>query len=106
MIDHLLVQDGQIIPTTTDKHGDQIAGSPVDIKCWFRYVTGIEKGTNQEALNGIDAIIRVSPDLDVSEGTILKVEGKYWRVDRLIKARRIGDSAVQYLKAYVQAYQL
>ena len=106
IIDHTLTQTGYIIPTTTDAHGDQIAGTPEAITCRFRYVTGIERQTNAEALAGIDAIIWLRADEEAEEGTIIQVDGKYWRVDRLIKARKLSGSTVEFLKAFVVKHSL
>lgn len=106
LIDHTLTQTGNIIPTTRDSHGDQIAGTPEGITCRFRYVTGVERLQNREALAGIDAIIWLRAEEEVEEGTILQVDGHYWRVDRLVKARKLSGSTVEFLKAYVQKHSI
>jgi hypothetical protein len=45
------------------------------------------------------------PDVDVSEGTIFKADGVYWRIDRLTKARRLVGSQVMFLKALVNRHR-
>ena len=106
MIDHILTQDGFDVPVTVDSHGDQIEGSPVAMKCKFRYVTGTEKGVNKEALIGIDAIIWRDADASIQEGSIMKIDDKFWRVERLVKARKLSGDTVEFLKAYVQKYKI
>lgn len=106
MIDHALTQTGYIIPTTRDKYGDQVAGTPRAILCRFRYVTGIDRQLNAEAQTAIDAIIWVSGDEEIAEGTIVQVEGMYWRVDRLVKARKLSGSTVEFYKAYVNKHSM
>lgn len=106
MIDHTLTQTGNLITTTKDAHGDQIQSASTPILCRFRYVTGIDKGENREALAGIDAIIWLKSDSGAVEGTIIQVDGKYWRIDRLIKARKLSGDTVEFLKAFVTAHKL
>ena len=105
MIDHILNQDAEIITTTTDRHGDQIEQSSTSVKCRFRYSTIMEKNLQREGLDSTDATIWLSPDTEVSEGTIIKVDGVYWRVDRLIKARKM-DADIQFYKAFVNRHSL
>lgn len=106
MIDHVLTQTGYLIPTTRNAHGDQIAGTPIVVIGKFRYVTGIERGQNIEALDGIDAIIWLSSDVNAGEGSILQFDDKYWRIDRLTKARKISGDTVEFLKAYVKKHSM
>lgn len=106
MLDHAFTQSGYLIPTTTDEHGDQIAGTPVAITGKFRYVTGVERGMNVEALEGIDAIIWLASDSTATEGSILQFDDMYWRVDRLVKARKLSGDTIEFLKAYVKKHTI
>ena len=106
MITHILLQDAQVVPTTTDKHGDQVGGTPVDVKCRFRYITEIDRNVNREGLEASDAIIWFDPDVDIEEGSIVSVDSKYWRITRLVKASRMSGSTIEFLKAFVKAHQL
>lgn len=106
LIDHILTQDAQIIHTNRDIHGDQLESSTEDIKIRFRYITVLDKNASREALDSADAMVWFSPSADVQEGSIIKVDDKYWRVDRLIKARRLTDSTTQFLKATVKVHSI
>lgn len=107
MLENALLQDANIITTTTDKHGDQIQSATTSIKCRFRYITEINQSNNQEALNtGADAIVWTSSDTAIAEGTIIQVDDNYWRIIRLVKARRLSSADVQFLKAYVVRHEL
>ena len=103
MIGHILSQDATIVTTTTDKHGDQVLGEETAIKCRFRYITQVDRNVNQEAVRSA-AIIWFSPDAPVVEGTIIGAEGAYWRVQQLVKARRMRGSTVEFLKAFVDKH--
>lgn len=104
MIDHLRNQTAYILTTTQDKFGDQKEASRKAIKVRFRYMTDIDRNVNREAITA-DAIIWFSKDEAVTEGTIVQVDDKYWRVNTLIKARKM-DETVQFLKAFVEKHTL
>jgi hypothetical protein len=106
MIDHILNQEGFIVETTTDKHGDQVEDKLTPVRCRFRYITGIEKGINAEDFQGSNAMIWFAPDANIEEGSVVQVDSKYWRVDRLIRARKMSGSTVEFLKAFVKNHQL
>ena len=104
---HLYNEDGQIIHTETNKHGDQKVVSTEEVKLKFRYITELDKATNRESvMASSDAIIWVDPSLDVDEGSIFYVEEKYWRVDKLVRAKRITGNGVLFLKCFVNKHIL
>lgn len=105
IIDHILNQTAKVVTTTTDKHGDQIAGDSIIVNCRFRYYTAIDRGVSAEDLLGNNAIIWFNPSTAVEEGSIIQVDDKYWRIDKLVKARRMG-ATVEFLKAYVKKHDL
>lgn len=104
MIDHVRNQTAYIVNTTTDKHGDQKQSSLTTIKVRFRYFTDIDRQQNREAITA-DAMIWLASDANVSEGSIIKVDDKYWRINTLVKARKM-DEEVQFLKAFVERHTL
>lgn len=106
MISHLLIQDAYIVNTTTDKHGDQKQSSLTAIKCKFRYNTIMDKNVYREGLDASDAIVWLADDVSVSEGTIIKIDSDYWRVDRLIKAKNMKSTDVQFNKAFVNKHKI
>ena len=104
LITHILTQEAGIIDTTTNKYGDQKLVSASAVPCHFRYITGIEKNINAEGMNS-EAMIWFEPDLDIAEASLVQIEGKYWRIDRLIKARRFSEDII-FLKAFVTRHEL
>ena len=105
MIQHILNQDASLVQTTQDKHGDQKQSSTEAISIRFRYITDVDKNVNREGMTS-EAIIWCAPDTAIAEGSILLVEGVYWRVVRLVKARRMSGNEVQFLKAFVDRHVL
>jgi len=106
MLSHTYTQSAKIIVTSKDKYGDQKQTSQASINCRFRYITEVDKGVNREGMEAFDAIVWVAPETAIEEGTILQIEDKYWRVNRLVRARRMTDSTIQFLKAFVKRHEL
>lgn len=104
LLTHTFDQVAVIVTTETDKYGDQKSVSNESIACRFRYITGVEKNLSAEALNS-EAMVWFEPDANISEANILLIEGSYWRIDKLVKARRF-DKEVQFLKAFVTKHEL
>jgi hypothetical protein len=106
IISHTLNQEAKIVTTTQDKHGDQISSSETSIKCRFRYITELDRNSNKEGLESFDAIVWFEPDANIQEASIIFADGKYWRINRLIKARRLSGSIVEFLKGFVKKHDL
>lgn len=106
MLDHILKQECKIVTTSTDKHGDQVKTSETDTLCRFRYITQLGGNVSREDLEAFDAIIWLKADEDIEESSILFTDDKYWRVDRLVKARRMSGDTVEFLKAFVKKHDL
>ena len=104
LLTHILDQEATIITTTTNKYGDQMPESGDTLLCRFRYITGVERNLNQEAMLS-EAMVWFEPDADISEATILLIESSYWRIDKLVRARRF-DKANVFLKAFVTRHEL
>lgn len=104
IVDHMLTQNATIFETETDRHGDQQVTSSVSEKVRFRYITEIDKGNYSEGLSTADAMIWLKQDTAAKEASIIYVDNKYWRVDKLIKARRLTNPTVLFNKALVTAY--
>ena len=106
IISHILNQEASIITVTTAKHGDQVGSTESTVPCRFRYVTEVDKSVNREEIGTADAIVWLETDSGVAEGDILKVEDLYWRVDKLVRARKMSGGTIEFLKAYVKKHEL
>lgn len=105
MLSHLMIQDAQLVTTVKDSHGDQVQTTTQEIKCRFRYITDVDRNINRESIDS-QAIIWLDPSLPVEEGSVIAVEGSYWRVERLVKARTMSSTNVEFLKAFVNRHTL
>lgn len=104
VLTHAIAQSCQIIEYEVDFHGDQVETSRRDTLCRFRYITQLNRSDYKESIDNIDALAWFEPTEDVSEGSILFVDNAYWRVDQLIKARRLVGSNVMFLKAFLRRH--
>lgn len=104
LIDHILKQDAIIFDTLTDRYGTQKATHRYYEQVRFRYITAIERGSYSEELSSVEAIIWFKPDTNAKESSIVYVDNKYWRVNKLIKARRLSGSNMLFIKGEVEAH--
>jgi len=104
ILTHILSEECELLTTSKTKYGDQEQTATTTVSCRFRYITNVDKNLNAEAINS-DATIWLDVDTDASEGQIVKYGGKYWRIDRLIKAHRF-TSEILFTKAFVQRHDI
>lgn len=93
LITHILNQSCGIMTTLLNKYGEQECQSSNNIKCRFREITGIEKMTNREEFS-CDAILWVEPNQLITDGQIISIYGKFYRVNKIVVARRLVGNAV------------
>lgn len=97
MLEGYLVQTCKLVSPTRDEYGDYIEGVGVELACRFRYINTITRGTRNET-NDSDAMVWFAPTASVAVGNIILFEGVHYQIERLNKARRLGESEVQFIK--------
>lgn len=100
----MLNQEAVVYETETDKYGDQKSVSSQTLPCRFRYITNVDRNVQAESM-GSEAMIWFEPTAEVAEATIVQIDNGYWRIDKLVKARRASND-VLFLKAFVTKHQL
>jgi hypothetical protein len=106
MITHLLNQTARIILTAKNEWGDQKYVSEQSVPCRFRYITQIQGAGHSEELGSPSANMWFEQDAPVQEGTICIVEDRYWRVNRIIKARNMENSDIKFIKCEVSPHYI
>jgi hypothetical protein len=101
MIDKYLVQECEIIEVTRDEYSSYVFSVAATEPCRFRYIPTMRRGTNGE-VNDADSLIHLRADTAVRIGSIIRYEGVFYQVERLWKARRLGSSTVNFVKAEVK----
>lgn len=106
ILTHAITQNAQVIDARIDAYGDQLSYGTEAVMCRFRYITELDRNTNAEALGGAEAMIWFEPTVNISEASIIFADGKYWRIERLIKARRLTNPTVLFYKALVKSHDI
>ena len=102
-ITHILNNTAYLVTTATNVHGDQVETERESFPCRFREITELNSLNNREDISGYDALLWAEADVALEEGTVLLCEGRYWRVDRLTKARTLGPD-VEFLKCLLEKH--
>ena len=103
MLGHALEQSCDILETTRDKYGDEVQQSVKTTNCRFRWITELERPGNREEIRS-DAMLWLSPNEPVSEGSVIKFESDYFRVRKVTEARRLRGNTVYFLKCLLDKY--
>lgn len=101
MLEEYLVQSCYIITMGRNEYSDLIEVSRVLEACRFREITTVRRGTYQELIDS-DAIIHLIPASTAVKGGIILFDGVYYQVERITKARRLGETTVQFVKCEVK----
>jgi hypothetical protein len=102
ILTHILQQSTRVLVTVLNRYGEQDYVSGVNELCRFREIIGIQKGANQELIDA-DAMSWHEPNSTIQEGSIIRVDNKFYRVDKLTKARKMGGN-VEFIKCLLQKY--
>lgn len=90
------------VSTTRNAYGDFTAGAETALACHFRYIT--EQISNNNEYIESDAMAWFEPDSGIDRKDIIKFEGEHFRVERVIKARKLRDPNVQFIKTELLKY--
>ena len=88
---------------TRNAYGDFITNTESYVKCHFREINNQITDTNAEVVNS-DAMAWFEPDSGIERNSILHIEGEYYRVERITKARKLHNPTVQFLKCELLRY--
>lgn len=97
MLEEYLVDECKIVSPTRNEYGDFTDSASEVVKCRFREITTLRREVNGE-IEDADAQIWFSPTENVENGTIIYYDGVYYEVERITKARRLGETEIQFLK--------
>ena len=91
------------VTKTRNSYGDYTASGETALKCHFRYITDHQSNVSNEVIQS-DAMAWFEADSGVALKDIIKFEGEHFRVERVIKARRLRSKAVQFIKVDLLKY--
>ena len=102
LLTHILKQTCYLVTTTINDYGEETYSNKTATLCRFREITGINRSPNAEQID-CDAILWLEPDENIEEGSIIEFDSKYFKVDKLTKARKFGPTT-QFLKCLLTRY--
>lgn len=102
ILSHILKQSAKVLVTIYNKYGDQELSSYNSELCRFREINGLDKANNREDIKS-DAMLWLEPTSLIAEGDIVKCEGNFYRVQDIIKARKM-DGNIQFVKCLLERH--
>lgn len=100
MIDGYLVDQCEVIATTRNDFGDEVEGVTAVLPCRWRDITLVRRAAHMD-VSDANALVHFAADAPVQRGSILKYDGEYYQVDEITKAKRLGETTVQFIKCGV-----
>lgn len=91
------------VTTSRNAYGDYVESTRASIPCRFRYITGLDINGVTESTT-CDALAWFEADSGIVKKDVLVIDGEGFIVDKVIKARRLHDSEVQFLKVELMKY--
>lgn len=88
---------------TRNEYGDFVGDETETLPCHFRYITAQVTGDSNEVVQS-DAMAWFEPDSGVQRKDVITFDGEKFRVERVIKARRLRDPQVLFLKVELLKY--
>lgn len=89
--------------TTRNAYGDFISSGEIALPCHFREINE-QVTTNVVETVQSDAMAWFLPDSGVDREDIIRFGSDYYRVERVIKARRLHHPDVQFIKTELLRY--
>jgi len=91
------------VTTSRGAYGDYVAGAKTALPCHFRYITTLDTNGFNERYT-CEALAWFEADSNVVKGDVLVIDDDGFIVDKVIKARRLRSTEVQFLKVELMKY--
>jgi hypothetical protein len=91
------------VTTTRDAYGSFTASGSTALPCHFRVNNSQITGSGDETVQS-DAMAWFEPDSGIALKDIIRFGSRHYRVERVIEARRLRETAVQFIKCDLKIY--
>lgn len=96
-----LVKSCTIIPTTTNRYGDDVWGTPVTTPCLYRDISTLHQVNYMENVT-IDGLFWFPPDSTAVKGYFVSYGAEFFKIMKVIKGKRLlVDDSTDFLKCEV-----
>lgn len=103
MLEHTFEQTCYLVSTKRNKYGDIDMEGSEAVSCRFRKITELDKMNNREDIRA-DAWLWVRAGELVEEGGVVRFEDEYYRIKRVLEARRLRGNKVFFKKCLLDKY--
>lgn len=90
------------VTTTRNAYGDYVASGTTTLRCHFRYITALQIQNNEVVQS--DAMAWFEADSGIVKGDIVTIDDEHFKVEKVIHARRLRSTAVQFIKTELVRY--
>jgi hypothetical protein len=94
---------GYKVNFTKNAYGDYTATSSTQLNCHFRYVNEVISASPNETIMS-DAMAWFNPSDSINEQDIVMIDGNHYRVEKVIRARKLRSTTVVFTKCYLLRY--
>lgn len=105
MLERYFVDECELVETTRNDFGDEVQDTIETLKCRWRDITLLRRGSHQDSSDA-DALIHFPAGTAVDRGSILKYKGEYYQVDDITFAKKLGSTQVEFIKCGVNITHL
>lgn len=100
MLESYFVDSCQLIETTRDDFGQEISAVTHQLNCRWRDITDLRRGSHTDTPDAT-AQVWFPAGTAVERGSILFYENAHYQIVRVTKAKRLGETAPQFVKCDV-----
>lgn len=104
MLEHYFVHGCTLYTQTPDEYNDLRITNSTVTSCHFRDGRTLDSNLPAHEAEGADAMAWFRNSEVVNEGDILTVDGNSYRIIKVLKARRLGETRVQFIKTYLERF--
>lgn len=87
-LDSKLVETSTIYPTTVNRYGDLVYGTPVTVASLYRDISSLNEVNYQENIL-IEGQFWFKYNTSVNKGDVIKFSNEYYLVEKIVRAKRL-----------------
>lgn len=95
----------QKVTVTRNEWDDRIMGATSTLACHFRQIDVQNRMTHGEE-NDADAMVWFAAGTDIANGDTIIFDSVYYQIERIVKAVRLGEDIVQFIKCDLKIIDL
>lgn len=93
------------VAVTINSYGDSVLGASEERNCLYRDISTLNRTSGNREEIEIDGLFWFDT-FDWAKGDIILFDSEYYRVEKVIKARRrVADNALKFIKCEVTRYR-